>query len=56
MAAETTEKGSLLQRRIYTQQALYYRFKGDKERMRMYLNLSRLEWMNKRFFLGGCPF
>lgn len=56
MSAETTEKGSLLQLRIYTQQALYFRFKGDRDQMRMYLNLSRLEVLNKRYFLGGCPF
>ena len=56
MALETTEKGSQLNRRVSTQQALYYRFKGDREKMRVYLNLSRLEVLNKRYFLGGRPF
>ncbi|MBL5927814.1 hypothetical protein [Enterobacter asburiae] len=52
----TTVKESQLQRRMTTTQALWWRHKGDRERMRIYLNLSRLEVLNQRYFLGGCPF
>lgn len=56
MQPTTTVKDSQLQRRMTTTQALWWRHKGDRERMRMYLNLSRLEVLNQRYFLGGCPF
>lgn len=52
----TTVKESKLQRRMYTQKALWYRHNGDREGMRVCLNLSRVEVLNQRYFLGSCPF
>ncbi|MBE4946302.1 MULTISPECIES: hypothetical protein [unclassified Enterobacter cloacae complex] len=52
----TTVEESQRARRVTTMQALLWRYRGDRERMRMYLNLSRLEVLNQRYFLGGCPF
>lgn len=33
-----------------------YRHNGDREGMRVCLNLSRVEVLNQRYFLGPCPF
>ncbi|EHD05725.1 Phage protein [Salmonella enterica subsp. enterica serovar Wandsworth str. A4-580] len=47
---------------MYTQKALWYRHNGeyrhngDREGMRVCLNLSRVEVLNQRYFLGPCPF
>ncbi|EES8319027.1 hypothetical protein NN858_005354 [Escherichia coli] len=38
------------------QKALWYRHNGDREGMRVCLNLSRVEVLNQRYFLGPCPF
>ena len=43
MSLATTVKESKLQRRMYTQKALWYRHNGDREGMRVCLNLSRVE-------------
>ncbi len=56
MPLARTVKESQLQRRLSTQKALWYRFKGDRNAMRAHLNLSRIEVLNQRYFLGGCPF
>lgn len=56
MSLATTVKESKLQRRMYTQKALWYRHNGDREGMRVCLNLSRVEVLNQRYFLGPCPF
>lgn len=56
MSLATTVKESKLQRRMYTQQALMYRQKGDREGVLVCLNLSRVEVLNQRYFLGPCPF
>lgn len=56
MSLATTVKESKLQRRMYTQKALWYRQNGDREGMRVCLNLSRVEVLNQRYFLGECPF
>ena len=56
MSLATSMKESILQRRMYTQQALYYRFRKDKVNMRLCLNLSRSELINQRYFLGEPPF
>ncbi|QTZ83130.1 hypothetical protein [Salmonella phage vB_SalP_ABTNLsp11242] len=56
MPLARTVKESQLQRRLSTQKALWYRFKGDRNGMRAHLNLSRIEVLNQRYFLGGCPF
>lgn len=37
-------------------EALWYRHNGDREGMRVCLNLSRVEVLNQRYFLGSCPF
>ncbi|EFD0852204.1 hypothetical protein FEU54_21675 [Escherichia coli] len=41
---------------MYTQKALWYRHNGDREGMRVCLNLSRVEVLNQRYSLGPCPF
>ena len=56
MSLATTVKESKLQRSMYTQKALWYRHNGDREGMRVCLNLSRVEVLNQRYFLGPCPF
>ncbi|HID7507796.1 TPA: hypothetical protein ACXHW4_001619 [Enterobacter hormaechei] len=56
MQPTTTIEESQRVRRVTTMQALLWRYRGDRDRMRMYLNLSRLEVLNQRYFLGGCPF
>ncbi len=56
MSLATTVKESKLQRRMYTQKALWYRHNCDREGMRVCLNLSRAEVLNQRYFLGPCPF
>lgn len=56
MEPARTVKESQLQRRIHTQKALWYRHKGDRNGMRIFLNMSRIEVLNQRYFLGGCPF
>lgn len=35
---------------------IWYRHNGDREGMRVCLNLSRVEVLNQRYFLGPCPF
>ena len=56
MSLATTVKESKLQRRMYTQQALMYRQKGDREGIRVFLNAAKTEVLNQRYFLGPCPF
>ncbi|BEA87119.1 TPA: hypothetical protein N6583_000070 [Escherichia coli] len=56
MSLATTVKESKLQRRMYTQQALMYRKKGDREGVRVFLNAAKTEVLNQRYFLGPCPF
>lgn len=56
MSLANNMKESQLQRRMFTQQALYYRLKGDRKAMLAHLNLSRIEVLNQRYFLGECPF
>ncbi len=56
MSLATTVKESKLQRRMYTQQALMYRQKGDCEGVRVFLNAAKTEALNQRYFLGLCPF
>ncbi|KDY70689.1 putative gp42.1 [Escherichia coli 3-020-07_S3_C1] len=41
---------------MYTQQALMYRKKGDREGVRVFLNAAKTEVLNQRYFLGPCPF
>ena len=52
MSLATTVKESKLQRRMYTQQALMYRQKGDREGVRVFLNAAKTEVLNQRYFLG----
>ncbi|MCH0685631.1 hypothetical protein KVQ01_11430 [Escherichia coli] len=56
MALATTVKESQLLRRVSTQKALLCRHKGDRKGMMTYLNYSRCEVMNQRYFLGPVPF
>ena len=56
MSLATTVKESKLQRRMYTQQALMYHQKGDREGVRVFLNEAKTEVLNQRYFLGPCPF
>ena len=56
MALATTVKESQLSRRMSTQKALFCRHKGDRKGMQTYLNLSRCEVLNQRYFLGPAPF
>ncbi|EZJ84811.1 putative gp42.1 [Escherichia coli 1-250-04_S3_C1] len=41
---------------MYTQQALMYRQKGDREGVRVFLNAAKTEVLNQRYLLGPCPF
>ena len=56
MSLATTVKESKLQRRMYTQQELMYRQKGDREGVRVFLNAAKTEVLNQRYLLGPCPF
>ena len=49
-------EGGRTRERMYTQQALMYRQKGDREGVRVFLNAAKTEVLNQRYFLGPCPF
>ncbi|CNK68787.1 Uncharacterised protein [Yersinia mollaretii] len=56
MSAATTEQESIAKRREHILDALYYRRKKQRRVMHACLKLARLEWINRRYFLGEQPF
>jgi len=56
MSLATTVEQSVRQRREYVLDALYHRRKGNRKAVRANMNLSMIEKMNQKFFLGDPPF
>lgn len=56
MSLATTEQESIAKRKEHVLDALYYRRKKQKKVKQACLNLARLEWINRRYFLGEQPF
>lgn len=56
MSLGTTIEESKAKRRGYVLEALYFRKKGQKKAAVASINLSRLEKMNQKYFLGPAPF
>ncbi|MFK3840098.1 hypothetical protein [Serratia sp. NPDC087055] len=56
MSLATTIEQSKANRREHVLDALYYRRKGMHNAVQASLNLSMLEKMNQRYFLGPAPF
>lgn len=56
MSLTTTIEQSKTNRRSHVLDALHYRRKGLHKAVQASLNLSMLEKMNQRYFLGPAPF